>query len=293
MPVTLQRITTTLLIAYLAILFIAGCGGVPQTSLTLDHLPEGRPTAQINDSLWAEVLHNDFNERGAIKLTALENDSDLTGFLTAVALVQPDAFNSRPEQLAFWINAHNAYVLDLIRKNPARSTDDISGFRYAKVIPVGDGKTYSLDDIEHTIIEKRFREPRAFFALYDGTRSSPLLRKEPYRGETLSDELDTQLRGFIVDSTKNYLDRRANILYLSKIFSEYKPTLEEMSGVTLATIVRDFAPPTISEWISRHSNLSLSYLRYDYTIDETDLPRHEPTNERKHPTPRRSSGGIE
>ena len=277
--------------AFALLLYLtASCGTVPKTSL--DSQPDGAPRAWINDTIWGQVLNNCFAENGAIRLTALESDTDLTNYLSEIALVQPDALNSRSDQLAFWINTHNAYVLDIIRSNPARSIDDISGFRYAKVIHIA-GQLYSLDDIEHTIVEQHFREPRAFFALYDGSRSSPAIGHEPYSGSALSNQLNDQLRGFLADSTKNYLDRRSNTVYLSKIFADYKSTLEEMAGEPLSSVVRDFGPPALSEWMSRHSNVQISYLRYDYTIDETDLPiTHEPTNPRKYTPPRRASGGI-
>ena len=143
----------------------------------------------------------------------------------------------------------------MIRSNPARSIDDISGFRYAKVILTGDAEHYSLDDIEHSILEHQFREPRAFFALFDGTRSSPKLPLDPYSGDHLSDQLDMQFREFLADSSKNYIDRRANTLYLSKMFENYSGTLEEMSAEPLTTLVRDFAPPIMSEWIHRHPTM--------------------------------------
>jgi hypothetical protein len=274
----------------LAIFGAASCGTVPKTSL--DGQPDRAALAAVNDSLYARCLTAVIEENGAIRIVPLVADTDLTEYLTEIAVTNPDGFNSRADQLSFWINTHNAYVLDLIRSNTATSIDDISGFRYAKIVRVG-GQLYSLDDIEHTIIAKHFREPRAFFALYDGTRSSPALRRKPYDGTNLSDELDAQLRIFLADSTKNYFDRRKNIVYLSKIFSDYRSSLEEMSGEGLNTLVRDFAPKPIADFLSHHPNADLAYLGYDKTIDETDLPipSHEPANRTRTPT-RRNSGGI-
>jgi hypothetical protein len=275
----------------LVLLLLASCGSVPRTTVT--ELPVAPPLAAANDSLLARVLERAISSGGTISIKALQSDTDLSIYLQQLSRVHSDGFNSRLELLAYWINTHNAYVLDMIRLNPARSIDDISGFRFAKVIPTADGQRYSLDDIEHTILEHQFREPRAFFALFDGSRSSPTLLDEPYSGEHLSDQLDGQFRAFLADSTKNYLDRRANTLYLSKIFQDYSTSLEEMASEPLRTLVRDFAPPAISEWISRHSNVTISYLRYDDAINSSDYGYNNPSsNERKPPTTRRTSGGI-
>ncbi len=274
----------------LVFVLLASCGTVPKTSVT--ETPLGSVRANADDSLFFRVLHRAVASDGRVNYAELRSDTELTEYLDEIALVRSDGFNSRAEMLAFWLNTHNAYVLDILRSNPARSIDDISGFRYAKVIMTGDAQHYSLDDIEHTILEHQFREPRAFFALFDGTRSSPVLPAEPYSGEHLSDQLDAQFRKFLADSTKNYLDRRSNTLYLSQMFEDYSGTLEEMTGESLTTLIRDFAPPAMAEWIPRHSNVTISYLRYDNSINTNDYGINTtPSNERKS-TPRKTSGGI-
>jgi len=269
-------------------MLLASCGTVPKTTIT--SFPEGPPIASVDDSLFARVLERAVAPDGAVSYSELQSDTDLTAYLRQIAAVQTDAFISRSELLAFWINVHNAYVLDMIRKAwPIHSIDDISGFRYANVVLAG-GNRYSLDAIEHAIIEKQFREPRAFFALFDGSRSSPLLQRVPYTEANLSEELDHQLKSFLADSTKNYLDRRANTLYLSKIFETYSSDLADAAGGTLADFVRDFAPPSMAQWIGRHHDVNILYLRYDNTINTSDIePTHVPTH---YPTRRRESGGI-
>jgi hypothetical protein len=282
---------TRLGVLTLTSIIFASCGTVLKTSIV--SMPTGAPLAIVDDSLFGRVLSQAVAWNGAVSYKSLQSDSDLTEYLRQIALVHTDAFTSRSELLAFWINVHNAYVLDLLRLNPARSIDDIPGFRYAKVILMSDGQTYSLYDIEHTIIEHHFREPRAFFALFDGTRSSPQLRIEPYSGEHLSDQLDDQFHKFLADSTKNYLDRRANTLYLSKVFQDYAGTLEDMTGESIKTLVRDFGPPDISQWIGGHSALIVSYLRYDNTIFRSDFGlNNTPTNVHPRTPSRGASGGI-
>ncbi len=275
----------------LTILLFASCGTVPKCSVVPG--PAEQPLASVDDSLYANVLARAIATNGAVSYSELRSDTELTAYLQQISRVQTSAFVSRTELLAFWINTHNAYVLDMIRLNPARSIDDIPGFRYAKIIVTGDGQRYSLDDIEHGILEHQFREPRAFFALFDGTRTSPALRPAPYQGESLGDQLDQQLHQFLADSSKNYLDRPSNSLYLSKIFQDYHTTLEEMTSEKLPVFVRDFAPPAMAEWIARHPAVNLAFLTSDNNIFSNDFGQTpSSSNERSHTPPRKTSGGI-
>ena len=231
---------------------------------------------------------------GSLSFTRLKADTELTEYLQELASVQTEAFLSHTQELAFWINAYNAYALDMLRSNmPARLTSDISGFHSATVALIG-GRYYSLNGIVD-IIGTRFREPRAFFALYDGSRSSPRLRAEPYADGVLSDQLEAQVRDFLADSTKNMLARRSNTIYLSPYFHDYESPIVKVAGDLLG-FVRAYAPPMISQWIASHPAVEIGYLRADETINTSDItqpaPRtvHEPTQHK--PVPRKSSGGI-
>ncbi len=284
--ITRTRTTLWLLVAML----FASCGTVPKTSITA--FPQGQPLTAVDNALYARVLARAVAPNGAVSYQKLISDTDLTAYLREIARVQTDAFTSRSELLSFWINTHNAYVLDMIRRAwPVRSIDDIPGFRNAKVILAG-GLRYSLADIEHEILERQFREPRAFFALSDGSRSSPNLQRVPYTEAKLNAELDRRLKIFLADSTKNYLDRRANTIYLSKIFETYSSDLATAAGGTLTDFIRDFAPPRMVHWIARHRDVKLLYLRYDNTINTNDIePIHKPIY-RPIP-PRKHVGGIQ
>jgi hypothetical protein len=267
----------------------AGCGTSPKTSLT--DIPEGPPLSAVDDSLYAAILERSMSPTGAISYTQLRGDTELTDYLGQVARIRLGAFNSRWQLLALWLNAHNAYALDYIRSNmPVRSIDDISGFRYAKLAIVA-GERYSLDEIEHSILTHQFREPRAFFALFDGSKSGPKLLETPYSGDHLSEELDAQVRTFLADSTRNMLDKKTNTLYLSKIFQDYAPELEQAAG-TLRAFVRSFASSELGEWMDSHSQMKIAYLSYDYTLNTSDVEAPHERAPQKSPR-RRSSGGIE
>lgn len=272
-------------------LMLSSCGSVPRTTLT--EIPDAPPVAYPNDSAYAHVLKRAIHTGGAINYVALQSDTELTEFLRELAVTRTDVFVSRQQSLAFWLNAHNAYVLDILRNNqPLAHTADLSGFKSTHVAIIA-GKRVSLGDIEDQILTHDFREPRAFFALFDGARSSPELRAEPYNEAHLSEQLDEQVENFLADSTRNYLDAKNNRLYLSEVFRHYTEELDKWVGTTIR-FVREFAPDAIAAWIDRHPNAAVSYLRYDDSLNATPSEHHDdhPVQQPKHPR-RRSSGGIE
>ena len=275
---------------------LTGCGSVPQ--VTVHAAASTQTIASVDDSLYAHVLVHALTGNGpaapagSFSLTRLRADTELTSYLEQLARVQTDAFLSHTQELAFWINAYNAYALDLLRSNqPARLLSDIPGFHSAAVALIG-GRFYSLDDIA-TIMERRFREPRAFFALHDGSRSAPHLRAQPYADAILSDQLETQVRDFLADSTKNLFPHHASVMYLSSSFHDYEGAIVKVSG-DLLSFIRGYAPPTVAQYLQSHPSTEISYLQGDETINTSDITqpsqRHD-TYQRK-PAPKRSSGGI-
>jgi hypothetical protein len=261
-------------------------------------MPEDERIVHPNDSLLAEVLQHARQPNGSISYSALQSDTNLTAYLREVAMARPEIFPSRHMQLAFWINAHNAYALDMLRSNgPVRSIEQISGFKSGKVAWIA-GARYSLDDIEHGLLARTFREPRAFFALFDGSKETPPLPSMPYVEATLSEQLDAQIHEFLADTLRNYLDKKQSIIYLSPVFREYREELEKPAG-SLMAFVRAFAPPEMGAWIDAHPLVKTQFLRYDYSLFTSDAePARESTREsgtqpQRKPQPgRKPSGGI-
>ena len=298
----LAIISRTRIAAFLIVVAAAAlssCGGTPQTTLTV--VPAIPRINQVDDSLLTAALDKVLQPSGAVNIGSLHSDNALTTFLDQAAVVRTDVFPSRQQLLAYWINVHNAYVLDMLRMNSAHSIGDIPSFKSAKVI-IAATERYSLRDISENILVNNFREPRAFFALYDASRSGPPLYREAFSPTRLSDQLDEQLKAFLSDSTKNRLDATNNILYLAPIFQSYSDELEKTAGSVMA-FVRSFAPEAMGAWIDAHPLLKIHYLPLDETIYSVENNLHEASHEQPSPNvsqptpqqrkqPKKSSGGI-
>lgn len=105
----------------------------------------------------------------------------------------------RNEQLAYWINLHNALVINIVAENypgPQRKPENIKPvegsdqtLHDAKVITI-DGVPLSLRDIRERIVYPNWSSPDVPMAFYLGDASSPSLSNVAY----LPSELGTQLK---------------------------------------------------------------------------------------------------
>lgn len=132
---------------------------------------------------------------------------------------------SKDDQLAFWINAYNFYTIELIASNyPVKSIKDLGSFFnsvWDKHKFEVEGKQYSLNNIEHSIIRPVFKEPRTHFALVCASISCPDLLNEAYKGEILDKQLDQQTKKFLNNDTKGVIVK-SGMVKVSKLFRWYK-----------------------------------------------------------------------
>lgn len=167
---------------------------------------------------------------GMVDYGAFKSSASFGGYLAALKKQDPAAL-PRAEQLAFWINAYNAYTIQLINKhNESKSIRNINktlGLKlkgpWSEPLAGVGGKMYTLDDIEHVIIRPTYKEPRIHFALVCAAMGCPPLRSEAFTGARLEAQLDDQGARFIAKSpAKNRVDVAGNTFYHSMIFGYYK-----------------------------------------------------------------------
>ncbi|WP_310569450.1 DUF547 domain-containing protein [Gemmatimonas sp.] len=185
------------------------------TRVPIDHSAfDGLLRAHVTDGL---VDYDAFRDAAAFRryLTSLER----------VSLAGADD----EEQLAFWINAYNAYTIQLIvahgERESIRNIDRTLGVLrlkgpWSEPIVRAAGRTLSLDEVEHRIIRKDFKDPRIHFALVSAAKGSPPLRSEAYTGAELDRQLFDQGRRFLKDTTRNQIE--TPFPRLSPIFTYYR-----------------------------------------------------------------------
>ena len=134
---------------------------------------------------------------------------------------------SRPQQMAFWLNAYNALVLQTVVNNypvrgksaeyPAGSIRLIPG-AFDKAKHRVAGRSLTLDEIEKTVLPA-FKEPRLFLALGRGAVGSGRLRSEAFSADRLEKQLDAVAIDMMTHEQMIKIDRAQGTISLSPIFS--------------------------------------------------------------------------
>lgn len=177
---------------------------------------------------------------------------------------------TREQRLAFWINAYNAFTVQLIVDHyPISSIRNIgllpgAAFRRRFIpMPGLKGEDISLNDIEHGTLRADFREPRIHFALVCASSGCPALPSEAFRASDLNRQLDEQARSFLSDTSKNRFEPATNTLYLSPIFDWFRADFEVVDGTVSAYVARYLDDPRISS-----PGLKIEYTKYDWSLND-------------------------
>ncbi len=210
-----------------------------------------------------------------------KNRTQLESYLKQLSSVSQGSFEtwSRDEQLAFLINAYNAWTLELIlQKYPdIKSIKELGGFLsspWAKSFIPLLGATRSLDDIEHTLIRGSglYPDPRIHFAVNCASIGCPALRKEAYVGTKMDAQLKEQTHLFLSDRNRNRLN--GNTLELSSIFKWYEKDFRKgwLSIYSLANFVEQNAGSlglTAGQVKQiNEGSIEIDFLDYDWRLND-------------------------
>lgn len=220
----------------------------------------------ISHETWDALLKKHVDKKGWVNYKGFLEDRDsLDKYLKTLSDNHPNNSNwSEKERLAYWINAYNAFTVELILQHyPLESIKDIKkGIPFLnsvwdkKFFKI-EGKDFDLNEIEHTILRKEFDEPRIHFAIVCASFSCPDLRPEAYTATKLEEQLEEQAVFFINDSKKNFI--RPNGIQLSKIFSWFKGDFTKKT--TLIEYLNQYSLMPIPE------NAELEYMDYSWKLN--------------------------
>lgn len=253
--------------AVLALMFTPHGGRLDAQVTTFDH-------GSFDALLHAHVVD------GLVDYDAFAASPEFARYLARLAAFDPSALG-RDDQLAFWINAYNAYTIQLVNahheRRSIRNINKAFGFVKAygpwreKIAVVG-GHALGLDDIEQDIVRKRFAEPRIHFALVCAAIGCPPLRGEAYVGSRLGEQLDDQGRIFVARSPqKNRVDVATHTVYLSPIFVEFRDYIKDFGGSEAAVgrFIARYLPPGPERELLARGNFTVKTTPYDWSLNST------------------------
>ena len=177
---------------------------------------------------------------------------------------------TRAQQIAFLINAYNAFTIEKIL---TRYPGIKSIWDFGKLFgnPFKDefffllGRKASLDWIEHGNLRKRYREPRVHYALNCASIGCPMLREEAYVAGRLEAQLEEQASRFLSDRMRNRF--AGGRLELSRIFDWYREDFEPRAGyfAKYASLLADDAE---GRKAIAAGSAPLAFLEYDWTLND-------------------------
>ncbi|MCU0327271.1 MAG: DUF547 domain-containing protein [Spirosomaceae bacterium] len=223
----------------------------------------------ISHDIFDKLLKKYVDNKGFVNYAGFKKDrAELKKYLELVSENAPNDKWSKDEQLAYWINAYNAYTIELILEHYDKNIKSIKDIGDKikipfvntpwdiKFITIG-GKKMDLNNIEHGIIRKKFDEPRIHFALVCAAKSCPPLRNEAFVASKLSQQLDDQGVDFLNDSFKNQVSKSE--MKLSKLFTWYGGDFTKKMPIV--------------DWVNKYSkvkadkNASSSSLDYNWELN--------------------------
>lgn len=251
------------------------------------HLPAyaDAPVSQTrwNELLAAHVSSSDGGQSTRVDYAGMQQEQDkLQQYLKQLSAVSRTEFEalSRDQQLAFLINAYNAFTIELILTEwpDIDSIRDIGSFwrspwkrEFISLL----GEEVSLDQIEHEWIRgwDRYQEPRIHFAVNCASIGCPALRAEAYTGEKLNAQLEQQTALFLSDRSRNRLENPETLL-LSAIFDWYRDDFEDgnMGYQRLEAFLLNYADAlNLSETAVQRltaGEMEIDFLDYDWRLND-------------------------
>jgi len=217
---------------------------------------------QAQTTIFDSLLKKHVNNKGLVDYKSFKNDEkQLDTYLTYLEKTKPDATWSKDKEKAFWINAYNAYTIKLILEHyPLKSITKISkkgkkawDIPFAKV----GGKKYTLNQIEHGILRKKFNDPRIHVGINCASGSCPKLANFAFTEKNVNKELEELMHQFINDPSRNQVSEKK--LKLSKIFDWFKGDFTKKGSLV------DFLNAYSDTKIDKRARKS--FLKYNWSLN--------------------------
>ena len=214
-------------------------------------------TAQPNYSVYNALLGKYVSSSGQVDYKNLKDHATELHAVTLYFSAQnPTEAWSRNERMAFWINAYNAFTIQLIVDNyPVESITKLDGGKPwdVKRINIG-GKSYSLNQIENEILRPQFQDPRIHFAINCAAKSCPPLYNKAFEPKSLNQQLEQRTRAFVRTGSDKW---SATTVKVSKVFDWYHGDFKNLNA-----FLQQYSGKTVS------NSAKIEYLDYNWDLNQ-------------------------
>lgn len=280
----------------IAAIVVAGCLWairplrVPLDASVSQDFPDDGFSHEAFESLLREFTDADGRVDYAGWHASTRSISRLHAYLAAVSAYSPDSaprrFPSSNDELVYWIQAYNAYVIKAVLDHwPLDSVTDVEaplevvrglGFFYRLRYNFG-GHYYSLLKVENGIIRKRHRDARIHFVLNCASDSCPVLKPELPSGDELEEALALAASEFVADPQNVAVDHAAKTVTLSRIFKWFrKDFINDLrrrglpADNGLVDYVASVAPEALRNELAGANDYEITFFDYDWSLNNQE-----------------------
>ncbi len=241
----------------------------------------GAGAEAFDHSTWDRLLRENVNSIGEVEYARLKSNPELLNrYVKQLAAASPKnsprQFPTRNHEIAYWINAYNALMVNKIVTNyPVTGVESfgLAGAVFTEEEYNSGGEIVSLGYIEHELLRKVYEEPRIHFALVCASVSCPTLAREAIQSKTLDSQLDRLAKEFVSQTRNVTIDVDKRRITLSMIFDWYRQDFERPTGrrgnvAVLAYIGRylDGEPAKLFKKLG--PNPGVSFHDYDWGLND-------------------------
>ena len=168
---------------------------------------------------------------------------------------------------AFLINAYNLLVIHGVQLNyPTSSTQNIQEFFTKKEFTIG-GKQYSLDQIEHELLNTN-QDPRIHFLLVCGAKGCPPIKERIPTAQNVDNFLEERLRELMNDKRYLRLNPELETISVSELFNWYR---EDFGGDDKAILafINKYRTNSIP------NKYKLKFYNFDWGLNASSAPKED------------------
>jgi hypothetical protein len=256
------------LAAALLCLLLVGCQTRPAGAPS-DPTPGKTGGESFDHSVYDEVMRAHVSEDGLFdyRTAQAEHADALKRYLGSLAAADPEGFAGEDDELAFWLNAYNAFVIaGVLEHYPGiESVMDFPDFFEAERWEAA-GELRSLNEIENEIIRPEFGDPRIHFILVCAGMDCPPLPAQAMVAETLQADLERYARSAV--NSGRYVEVRPDgkALRLTSIMRWYKKDFVDKHGSLEGFLVRYLDEPARSQL--KEGGYSIEFADYDWALND-------------------------
>ncbi len=256
------------LAAVFGVLLLVGCQR-PQAGVPTGVPPPERRRTPFDHSVFDEIMRSHVSKEGLFDYKGLQSEhaDALRRYLDSLAAADPDGFAGRDDELAFWLNAYNAFVIAGVLEHypDIKSVMDLPDF-FKAARWQATGKPRSLNEIENEIIRPRFRDPRVHFILVCAAQDCPPLPAHAMAAKALQADLERYTRAAVNSRKYVQIDPERKVLELTRIMRWYGKDFVEKDGSLEAFLLRYLDEPARSQLEA--GGYTVEFKDYDWALND-------------------------